>query len=92
MEKIKTNSGFEIDVDERITDDWRLVCALSELESDDVKRKLSGIMNISNLVLGHDGMEALQEHIKSQNDGFIPTGLFQKEVIEILTSMKKGKK
>lgn len=78
----KTKSGFEYSYDERILTDWRFVSAVAKTTADNNVDKLLGMTEIANLLIVD--MDALQEHIKADNDGFIPTESVMNELTEIM--------
>lgn len=84
MIKVKTKSGFVIDVDENRAKDWRFTRALAKWESDETA--LMGLTNCLPFLLGEDGEKALMSHV-TEKDGTIPSEKMItefKEILEIL--------
>ena len=88
----RTKDGFEIEVDERVLSDWDFAMAVAEVQSaaDDFKR-LAAAGRMVNLLLGAAGTEKLKEHIRANNDGFVPAELIVSSVTEIMNSVKETK-
>lgn len=80
-----TASGFKYEIDDRVKEDWRLLQAITDSESEDASVQLKGVANMVKLLLGKNE-EALMVHIQKLNDGFIPTTAVMAE----LTDMMKG--
>lgn len=87
----KTKSGFEFSYDKRILTDWRFITAISDSQSKDDSKKISGVTNMVELLLGADGMESLSAHIASVNDGYVPIEAVMEEIKEILNNSKETK-
>lgn len=84
MIKVKTKSGFVIDVDENRAKDWRFTKMLAKWESDETP--LVGLTNCLPFLLGEDGEKALMSHV-TEKDGTIPSEKMItefKEILEIL--------
>ena len=81
MIKVKTKSGFVIDVDENRAKDWRFTKALAKWENDETA--LIGLTNCLPFLLGDDGEKALMDHV-SEKDGSIPSEKMIEEFKEIL--------
>lgn len=86
----KIKSGFKFTIDERILDDWRLVEAIGETESEDASNVIRGMMNLSKLLLGEQA-DALKKHIADKNDGFIPKEVMLNALVEIVQSSRELK-
>ena len=84
MEKVKTKSGFVIDVDENRAKDWRFTRALARWENDETA--LVGLAECLPFLLGKDGENALMEHVK-EKDGSIPADKMIEEFKEILEKL-----
>ena len=85
----KTTSGFEFSYDERLLNDWRIMEAIAYADSPDNIKKVKGTSDLVDFLLG-DNRESLFEHIKKNNDGFIPANVLQKELFDILASAKES--
>ncbi len=81
MVKVKTKSGFVIDVDENRAKDWRFTKALAKWEKDETS--LIGMADALPFLLGEDGEKAMMEHIK-EKDGSYPVEKMIIEFREIL--------
>lgn len=87
MIKVKTSGGFELEIDERIKNDWRLVEAIADAEDKDASKKIKGTANLISLIVGKD-KDRFMEYIASKNDGFIPMEQVNLEIIDIMHEMK----
>ncbi len=67
----KTKSGFKYKIDERVLDDWRLVEAISDSESDDGSVVIRGMTNLVTLLLG-DQADALKKHLRIKMMAIFP--------------------
>lgn len=83
----KTKSGFKYNIDERIKSDWRMLEAIADSESSDASIQLKGVNNLVNLLLGED-KDKLIEHVKKNNDGFVPTMAVMAEITDMLEGNK----
>lgn len=79
--KIKTKSGFVIDVDEKRAKDWRFTMHLAEWEKHETL--IQGLTACVEFLLGKDGEKALMDHVKDEDD-FISSELMISEFREIL--------
>ena len=82
--KIKTKSGFVIDVDDKKAADWEFVEALVDCESPDGSKRMIGTVNAIKILLGEKGAAALADHVKDEN-GVKNIGLMYSEFVEIMT-------
>lgn len=92
MVKGTTKSGFDFEIDERLAEDYRFIEAViiaDDNESTDLE-KLKAVFNICDFVLGKD-KDAFIEHIKKNNDGFVPLTIVKDEVAEIISKSKELK-
>lgn len=80
----KTSSGFEFSVRPDAGEDWRLVDAMSDTQSDNRLTQLMGTRNVCKILLGEDGYRALEKHLQ-HDDGFIDTQDVNREISEIFT-------
>lgn len=87
MVNIKTESGFECEVNENSLRDWRFIHALRDMNHEDALTKMQGVFNMILLVLGEDGERRLSEHVKDDS-GFIDSLKMAAEVNEIVTKLK----
>ena len=86
--KVKTNSGFECEIDTRMVKDWRFVRAIQKTTSDDPQVQMAGSYEVVHLFLGDKNEDALIKHIESLNDGYCPMEAIDNEVKEMLESIK----
>ena len=86
--KVKTNSGFECEIDTRIVKDWKFVKAIQKTTSDDPQVQMAGSYEVVHLFLGDTNENALIKHIESLNDGYCPMDVLDQEVKEMLESIK----
>lgn len=86
MTKIKTNSGFEIELDEETLNNMELLDSLTELREGDY----SQMSRIIPMVLGKDGKKRLYDHLRLPN-GRVPADKVDAEIGEILNALNAGK-
>lgn len=82
----KTNSGFEIELDDGVANDQELLDALAALEDGE-------ILNVSRLIvrlLGKDGRKKLYDHLRTE-DGRVPADAAATAVFELFGSFSAGK-
>ena len=65
MEKGKTISGFEFEVDPVVFDDWEMLEKLNEIDNGNA----SLLVEVAREVLGTEQLNALKEHVKKLNRG-----------------------
>lgn len=82
--KIKTKSGFVIDIDVKRAKDWRFTKLLSKWSKDE--NGFEAMTDAITFLLGEDGENALMEHVKD-DDGMIPAEKIISEFKEIMTLM-----
>ena len=90
MSKIKTESGITFELDEDRLDDWRVLEAIAKMDSDQDAKKLTGIVNLIDMIFGKD-KDALIEQIASKNDGRVPVETMREVVDAIFSENKKAK-
>lgn len=88
--KGKTSTGFSFCVDERIKDDWRIIDAIVDSESEDASVKLKASKTLVDLVLGKDKNRMI-DHVTKINDGFCPAEALTAEITEIFNAMNELK-
>lgn len=86
MTKIKTNSGFEIELDDQTLNNMELLDSLTELREGDY----SQMSRIIPMVLGKEGKKSLYDHLRLPN-GRVPADKVDAEISEILNSLNAGK-
>lgn len=89
--KVKTESGFKFELDERILSDYRIIEALKMGDnSADANEMIEGTVDLVNLIFGAD-KPALMEHIKKLNDGFVPIEAMRQELNDVFEGVKELK-
>lgn len=86
MKTIKTNSGFEIELDENTLNNMELLDALTDLNDGDG----SQLSRIIPMILGKDGRKKLYDHLRLP-DGRVPADAVDSELGEIMLALKSGK-
>ena len=89
--KIKTKSGFVIDVDKDRATDWRTCKSLRKIDSGDGSLILQGITDVVPFLLGEDGEAALMKHVENEK-GLIPTQRIIEEIKEIIEKLGEDAK
>lgn len=87
---VTTSSGFECEVNESISEDWRFVKAVAQADSSDESDQLQGYTKIISLMLGEAGEKKLEDHVK-RPDGIVPLKAINNEVIELIRAIKEKK-
>lgn len=88
MVKVKTSTGFECELDNKVVDNMELVDALSDMQSDDDVLAISRVMT---MLLGKN-KQALYDHVRTK-DGRVPIAKISQEITEIFASFgDAGKK
>ena len=65
MEKGKTKSGFEFEVDPVVFDDWEILEKLNDIDNGN-----SALMvDVARQVLGQEQLDALKEHVRKNSGG-----------------------
>lgn len=80
---VKTKSGFECEIDERVTRDYHLTELLVDLNSNDQFKSMGASVEIGTFILGKRQLNKLKNHVKDK-DGFIDNDVFANEIGEIL--------
>lgn len=62
MEKGKTKSGFEFEIDPMVFDDWEMLEKLNAIDKGDTNL----VVDVARAVLGLEQLDALKEHIKAE--------------------------
>lgn len=87
--KVKTKSGFVIEVDEKKAKDWRFAKNLAKW--DDESTVIQGTSFCVPFLLGADGEKALMDHVM-EKDGSIPSEKILSEFREILEQIGQSVK
>lgn len=86
----KTKTGFKFKIDEHMKEDWRIIDAVVDSESDDASVKLKATKTLVDLVLGKE-KQRLIEHIMKKNNGFCPVDAMSAEITDIFSSINELK-
>lgn len=89
--KIKTESGFKCEVDDRVATNWRTLEHLKDISSGDNGKILFGTFNLAESILGKDGLDALVKWIEDRNEGYASVDNVSAEITEILNKLSNGK-
>ncbi len=87
MTRIKTKSGFTIDVDENVIDDAELLDMLVELDEEN----FTVFPTILKKLLGADGKKKLYDHIRNEA-GRVPYTALTAEINDIMQGLNSKKK
>lgn len=87
---VTTKSGFTCRVDPEKLDDWEFMKAISKTQSDNDADVLTGLMFVTNRLLGEAGEKRLVEHLRNEK-GVAPTKAMMLEVQEIFLLIKAKK-
>lgn len=87
MVKGKTNSGFEFEVNEKVTKSWEFTKNVKLVKSRDDVDQITGIVDIAHMLLG-DQEDALMDHLRD-SDGLVMTTDIVAEISEILAIIQK---
>ena len=90
MIKGTTKSGFAFEVNEGISNDFRVLEAIADADSEDESAKVRGSVELVRLILG-DGKKALYKHLEGIH-GSVPVDVVIAEVVEILTACREQSK
>lgn len=82
MINVKTQSGFEIAVDDEAMNSMELVDTLVEVDGND----LLAVSKLGEMLLGKDGKKKLYDHLRN-NKGIVPVDLFMQELNEIMGAL-----
>lgn len=86
MLKGQTSSGFKFEIAEGTLDNYELVEALAEIETDPLSAT-----KVVNLLLGKEQKEKLKEHVRNDK-GVVTTTALMKEIEEIFKNQNEVKK
>lgn len=88
--EVKTSTGFKCKIDEDIKNDYRLLKAISNADSEDASLKIKGTTDLVSLIFGENESK-LMEHIAKKNDGKIPVEAVTAELTDVLNSINELK-
>ncbi len=86
MLKGKTSTGFQFEIAEGALDNYELVEALADIETDPLS-----VTKVVNLLLGKEQKEKLKEHVRNDK-GVVTTTALMKEIEEVFKTQNKVKK
>lgn len=86
MTKVKTSSGFEIELSEDTMNNMELLDALADLSAGDGIQ----LCRIIPMVLGKEGKKRLYDHLRLP-DGRVPADAVDREIGEIFKALQSGK-
>ncbi len=87
MVKGKTSSGFEFEVNEKVTKSWEFTKTVKLVKSRDDADQVSGVVDIVHMLLGNQE-DALMDHLRD-SDGYAMTADIVAEISEILAIIQK---
>lgn len=90
MFKGTTKSGYKFEIDERVKDDWRLLQAIADSESEDASIQIKGVSDLVNLFIGPNKTEFMK-YISDNNGGFIPRTAVIAEITDMINSLNELK-
>lgn len=86
MLKGKTSSGFQFQIAEGALDNYELVEALADIETDPLS-----VTKVVTLLLGKEQKEKLKDHVRN-DEGVVTTTALMKEIEEVFKAQNKVKK
>lgn len=87
----KTKSGFSFKIDERALHDVTLYNLIGLYDDGTDIQKVTILPKLANFLLGSKGYEALEKHLRKQNDGFCSLENIQAELMQIISANKETK-
>lgn len=81
----KTESGFEIELDDEAMNDVELVEAIVEMDTDGTK-----LFYVADRLLGKEGKKKLYDHLRDAK-GRVPVAAFGEAIGELIRSFSAGK-
>lgn len=86
MLKGKTSTGFQFQIAEGALDNYELVEALADIETDPLS-----VTKVVTLLLGKEQKEKLKDHVRNDK-GVVTTTALMKEIEEVFKTQNKVKK
>lgn len=86
MLKGKTSTGFQFEIAEGALDNYELVEALADIETDPLS-----VTKVVTLLLGKEQKEKLKDHVRNDK-GVVTTTALMKEIEEVFKTQNKVKK
>lgn len=89
--EITTKSGFTLNIDKEILDDWRITEAIADAGSeDDTSLQLKGIVALTRLIF-RDQKKAYYNHVSKNNGGRVPNSIINEDITDIFNQLKEAK-
>lgn len=85
--QIKLSNGFKLNIEKSVVTDWRFVQAVAYSESKDEIKRLKGVVELADVLLG-DQKEDLMDKIAKDNNGAVPTEKVSEIISEIILKLK----
>lgn len=87
MKQIKTESGFECEVDEEAFDDMRFLQLLQKVDENPLN-----FDKVARKIMGDDATERLYDHIENKETKKVPVMAFANALSEIMEKMGNSEK
>ncbi len=84
--KITTKSGFELEIDKEELNDYKVLDAIADADSDDEAEKIRGSVNLVRYILGKQ-KKAYYKHIEAQHNGRVPVEVVNEDVSDIFNQL-----
>lgn len=89
--EITTKSGFKLNLDKEVLDDWRIVEAIADADSEDnASLRLKGIVTLAKMIF-RDQKKAYYTHVSESNGGRVPNSVIKEDVNDIFEQLKEAK-
>lgn len=87
----RLTDGFEVNVDEKILNDWRFTMCVAIINGGTDLEKVAAAGEMVKLLLGKEGSQILMDHIAESNDGYVPAEEMMTAVTQLIDSCKEVK-
>lgn len=82
--KARTKSGFSVEIDPEVMDDWETLEDLAKADSGHMQSLIDAMKRI----IGESGYDSLKEHVRKLSaNGKVSTKKMQEEFSELITSI-----
>ncbi len=89
--EITTKSGFKLNLDKEVLDDWRITEAIADTGSeDDTSLQLKGIVTLTRMIF-RDQKKAYYTHVSESNGGRVPNSVINEDITDIFEQLKEAK-
>lgn len=89
--KITTKSGFALNLEKEVLDDWRIVEAIADAGSEnDASSQMKGAVELVRLVF-KDQKKAYYAFISKANNGRVPNEIVNTDIVDIFEQLKEAK-